>query len=587
MIQGAWGGLDAADVLAFLDAALEDPALDAGRVGIMGGSYGGYLTALLLGRTTRFAAGISERAFTDPVSFVGSSDIGWFFPDAYLGTDPERIAAQSAMAAAGAITTPTLVIHSEEDWRCPVEQGARLYVELKRRGVPTELLLFPGEGHELSRSGRPRHRLARFEHILRWWARWLPTAENPGPGAPSCPPGRCGRRGARPRDGRRGTADRARHPGGLRRAAGDPRPQPPRTGPGDAGPPAAAGPGGAAGGRGARAPGGAAGPGAARAAPGAVGPAGRLRPRRAGPAHDLAAGGPDPADADDDPHGHGRRRARPAPAAPAGAGPDVREHVVGSAAARARTSAPWWRRPPSCSRSGRWAARRCSASWPLRHPGLDAEAVAFGVSYWVPWVQPPPRGLWGASGAAVMATVDAELGPATGAPMTPEDLVTRYLTAFGPATVRDVQAWCGLTRLREVADADGAATAAVPERRRRRAGRRPRRAAAGPGHARAGPLPRRVRQRAAVLRRPVAGGRRGRPRPAAGRSRRLDRHGARRRADAGDLGGPPGRRHPVLTVRPSVSAAGRRPDRRRRRGRRLLEFLAPGRSHDVRFLDSR
>jgi hypothetical protein len=73
------------------------------------------------------------------------------------------------------------VIHSEEDWRCPVEQGARLYVELQRRGVPTELLLFPGEGHELSRSGRPRHRLARFEHILRWWARWLPTAENPGP----------------------------------------------------------------------------------------------------------------------------------------------------------------------------------------------------------------------------------------------------------------------------------------------------------------------------------------------------------------------------------------------------------------------
>jgi dipeptidyl aminopeptidase/acylaminoacyl peptidase len=183
VIRGAWGRLDADDVLAFLDAALADPALDAGRVGIMGGSYGGYLTTLLLGRTTRFAAAISERAFTDPVSFVGSSDIGWFFPDVYLGTEPDRIEAQSALASAGAITTPTLVIHSEEDWRCPVEQGARLYVGLKRRGVPTELLLFPGEGHELSRSGRPRHRLARFEHILRWWARWLPTAENPGPGA--------------------------------------------------------------------------------------------------------------------------------------------------------------------------------------------------------------------------------------------------------------------------------------------------------------------------------------------------------------------------------------------------------------------
>jgi dipeptidyl aminopeptidase/acylaminoacyl peptidase len=178
-IRGAWGGDDAADVLAFLDDALQDPRLDDGRVGIMGGSYGGYLTALLISRTTRFEGSIVERAFTDPVSFVGSSDIGWVFPDQYLGTEPAAVARQSALAAASAITTPTLVIHSEEDWRCPVEQGVRLYVDLKRRGVPAELLLFPGEGHELSRSGRPRHRLARLEHVLRWWARWLPTPENP------------------------------------------------------------------------------------------------------------------------------------------------------------------------------------------------------------------------------------------------------------------------------------------------------------------------------------------------------------------------------------------------------------------------
>jgi dipeptidyl aminopeptidase/acylaminoacyl peptidase len=178
VIKEHMGELDADDVVAFLDAALEDPALDASRVGLMGGSYGGFMTTLLLGRTDRFVAGISERAFNDPVSFVGSSDIGAWFADGYVGTDPERIAAQSPLAHAHRITTPTLVVHSEEDWRCPLEQGTRLYVELKRRGVPTELLLFPGEGHELSRSGRPKHRLARLEHVLRWWARWLPTARN-------------------------------------------------------------------------------------------------------------------------------------------------------------------------------------------------------------------------------------------------------------------------------------------------------------------------------------------------------------------------------------------------------------------------
>jgi hypothetical protein len=85
-----------------------------------------------------------------------------------------------------------------------------------------------------------------------------------------------------------------------------------------------------------------------------------------------------------------------------------------------------------------------------RHPDVDAEAVTFGVSYWVPWVQPTPRGLWKGSGAAVMVPVDAWLGQ--GAVGSLDDVVLRYLGAFGPASVRDIQAWCGLTRLREVVD---------------------------------------------------------------------------------------------------------------------------------------
>ncbi|RHA43845.1 alpha/beta hydrolase family protein, partial [Cellulomonas rhizosphaerae] len=175
-IKNGFGTVDADDVLALLDAALTDDALDADRVGVMGGSYGGYMTAWLTTRTHRFAGAIVERGFLDPVSFVGSSDIGWFFGMGYLGEDADAVAAQSPMAHVGAVRTPTLVIHSEQDWRCPVEQGQRWFVELKRRGVHSELLLFPGEGHELTRSGRPSHRKARFEHVLTWWATHLPVA---------------------------------------------------------------------------------------------------------------------------------------------------------------------------------------------------------------------------------------------------------------------------------------------------------------------------------------------------------------------------------------------------------------------------
>ncbi|WP_426595335.1 S9 family peptidase [Cellulomonas sp. McL0617] len=179
-LRRAFGEVDTQDVLALLDLALEDPELDGGRVGVMGGSYGGYLTAWLTTRTDRFAAAIVERGFLDPVSFVGSSDIGWFFGLDYVGDAADEagaaaVAAQSPMAHVGAVRTPTLVIHSEQDWRCPVEQGQRWFVELKRRGVEAELLLFPGEGHELTRSGTPNHRRVRFEHVLRWWERHLPV----------------------------------------------------------------------------------------------------------------------------------------------------------------------------------------------------------------------------------------------------------------------------------------------------------------------------------------------------------------------------------------------------------------------------
>jgi len=175
-IVGDFGNLDSQDVLALLDAAVADPDLDGDRVGVMGGSYGGFMASWLVGHTDRFRAAISERACNAFDSFEGSSDIGWFFVPQYNGTDPARVAAQSPLSYADRIRTPMLLIHSEQDWRCPIEQAQRLFVALRQRKVEVEFLLFPGEGHELTRSGLPSHRVARFEAVLDWWQRHLKPA---------------------------------------------------------------------------------------------------------------------------------------------------------------------------------------------------------------------------------------------------------------------------------------------------------------------------------------------------------------------------------------------------------------------------
>ncbi|MDR2620122.1 MAG: S9 family peptidase [Propionibacteriaceae bacterium] len=177
-IIGDLGNLDHQDIIAFLDHALATvPGLDADRVGVMGGSYGGYMTAWLLGHETRFKGGIVERGYLDPPAFVGSSDIGWFFVKNIHGADKAEWERQSPTSYVDQVVTPTLVIQSEQDLRCPIAQALRYFTELKLRGIDVELLVFPGENHELSRSGRPLHRKARFEHILTWWAKHLPVNE--------------------------------------------------------------------------------------------------------------------------------------------------------------------------------------------------------------------------------------------------------------------------------------------------------------------------------------------------------------------------------------------------------------------------
>ncbi len=176
-IRQAMGTLDYHDVIDFFEAALsEDRRLDGERLGIMGGSYGGYLTAWIIAHDHRFSGAIVERGFLDPISFQGTSDIGSFFGDEYVGTSTEDIARQSPMAVVGAVTTPTLVLHSEQDYRCPLEQATRYYSALKRQGTEAEMLIFPGENHELTRSGQPRHRMERFAAVLDWWERTIPPA---------------------------------------------------------------------------------------------------------------------------------------------------------------------------------------------------------------------------------------------------------------------------------------------------------------------------------------------------------------------------------------------------------------------------
>jgi dipeptidyl aminopeptidase/acylaminoacyl peptidase len=172
-VVGRMGEVGQRDLLAAVEAAAARPDIDGSKVGVIGGSYGGFMTSWLVGQSHRFAAAVSERAINSWDSMIGSSDIGYYYPESYIGTDPKLLAEQSPLTYADNISTPMLLIQSEEDVDTPLEQAQRLFVALKTRGAEVDMLIFPGEGHDMSRSGRPSHRIARFEAILDWFNRWL------------------------------------------------------------------------------------------------------------------------------------------------------------------------------------------------------------------------------------------------------------------------------------------------------------------------------------------------------------------------------------------------------------------------------
>lgn len=169
-----WGTVDVDDVLAILDAALDRYSFcDRNRVGMLGGSYGGYMATMLAGcHGDRCRAFCSERAVNNLLSFEWSTDITTMFTATHGVNhleDPEEYRSRSPIVHADEIDKPMLIIHSEEDWRCPISQAEELWVTLKMRGRDVAFYRFPGENHELSRSGSPIHRVQRAELILDWF----------------------------------------------------------------------------------------------------------------------------------------------------------------------------------------------------------------------------------------------------------------------------------------------------------------------------------------------------------------------------------------------------------------------------------
>ena len=172
-----WGSVDYEDVLGVVDTALEKyDLLDPERLGIIGGSYGGFMTSWVIGHDHRFKAAVSERAVNHMVSAAGSSDVFWIFERDFGGPWYDNVDAwlEHSPATYGRnIETPVLIIHSEQDLRCNIEQGEHLFTMLRLLGKEVEMLRFPAESHELSRSGSPLHRVQRFEAILEWFGRYL------------------------------------------------------------------------------------------------------------------------------------------------------------------------------------------------------------------------------------------------------------------------------------------------------------------------------------------------------------------------------------------------------------------------------
>ncbi|MCO5226264.1 MAG: S9 family peptidase [Thermomicrobiales bacterium] len=175
-VQGRWGFADMPDFMAALDYAISMGGLDPNRLGVTGGSYGGFSTNWLLGHTDRFRAAVTDRSISNMASMYGTDDISLVGFDKDLGTpweNPTGFWEASPLAYVQNVTAPCLIIHSEEDYRCPMEQAEQWYMALKSLGRTVEFVRFPDESHGLGRNGKPKHRVERLRRTLEWFEKYL------------------------------------------------------------------------------------------------------------------------------------------------------------------------------------------------------------------------------------------------------------------------------------------------------------------------------------------------------------------------------------------------------------------------------
>lgn len=177
-ITGKHGGIDFEHCMAMTDEALKRyPQIDEKRLGVMGGSYGGFMTNWIVGNTDRFAAACSQRSISNWVSKCMTTDIGYYFNMDQIKADPwgspEKMWSHSPLKYADKAKTPTLFIQSDEDYRCWMGDAIQMFSALKYFGTESRMCLFHGENHELSRSGKPKHRIRRLTEMMNWFEKYL------------------------------------------------------------------------------------------------------------------------------------------------------------------------------------------------------------------------------------------------------------------------------------------------------------------------------------------------------------------------------------------------------------------------------